>query len=85
MKTCLAMVEVLLSLPKCDVNKGQGTTTPLHLCARNGFEDVTKLIFKYHPHVTTSLRDDSGRTAGEVARQSGHPAVADVIDLAQCR
>eukprot|EP00667_Euglena_gracilis_P013059 EG_transcript_13446 len=54
---CRAMIELLLSCPNCDPNRGSEPVTPLHLCAHHGLADITALLLQYHPEVDLTLRD----------------------------
>ena len=67
----------------CSANEkvlhGMGGCPPLHIAAQEGHLDAVQVLLR-HGADTGFRRMGDGKTAAELARSSGHSALADVID-----
>lgn len=78
-RTCPQAVPLLFKMPTLDINKqNKRKHTPLMLAAKFGMLDHAKDLLSMG--ADTTLKDDRGRTAADIARQKGHAELAGYIE-----
>ena len=72
------IVDVLLPRGADPSLRGKNRSTPLHLAARRGNDEIVKVLLD-QPSVKIDAKDDSGKTALHLACSKGHRKVCEML------